>query len=247
MGERTIVIGDVHGCLEELDELLGKLEVRAGAEQLVLVGDLLDFGPDGAGVVRRVRELGALAVLGNHDEKHLRFARHEARRRAEPSYRNPMTLSARSRAQHDALSEDDLAFLAELPSLVALEPPWVVVHAGFSADVPMTRQEPSVMLRIRDVDAEGRAAMASDTAHRALDTVPWATRWPGPQSVVYGHVVHDLERPRLDQPRPGVRCWGIDTGCCFGGHLTALVLPDEEIVQVRARRAYAERTTSEDG
>jgi hypothetical protein len=74
----------------------------------------------------------------------------------------------------------------------------------------------------------------------------WATRWPGPESVVYGHVVHDLAHPRLDEPRPGVFCYGIDTGCCFGGHLTALILPERQFVQVPARAAYMRFTPGDD-
>jgi hypothetical protein len=69
---------------------------------------------------------------------------------------------------------------------------------------------------------------------------PWAARWSGPQSVVYGHMVHDLTTPRIDRPADDVWCYGIDTGCCFGGHLTALILPERRLVQVPAERAYAE-------
>src|SRR5687767_6367262 len=63
---RLIVIGDVHGCLAELDALLTDVAPRPD-DELVLVGDLVRKGPDSAGVVRRVREIGARAVRGNHD------------------------------------------------------------------------------------------------------------------------------------------------------------------------------------
>ncbi|HEX8909086.1 MAG TPA: metallophosphoesterase, partial [Anaeromyxobacteraceae bacterium] len=63
MSVRTIVVGDVHGCLEELDELLRLVELRPGFDRLVFVGDLLDRGPDSLGVVRRARELRARSVL----------------------------------------------------------------------------------------------------------------------------------------------------------------------------------------
>jgi hypothetical protein len=70
---------------------------------------------------------------------------------------------------------------------------------------------------------------------------PWATRWPGPESIIYGHHVHGLDEPRVDVPCAGVRCVGLDTGCCYGGRLSALVLPAEEIVSVQARARYAPR------
>lgn len=233
--KQTIVIGDVHGCLEELDALLALLSVKAGAN-LVFAGDLLDRGPDPVGVVRRVRELGARAVMGNHDEKHVRFGRHEARRLREPSYRNPVSMSDERVREHRALSADDLAFLAARPTYLRLDPPWVVVHGGFEPNRAIEEQKNAVMLRVRHVDTGGRMV---SLGHEGPATSPWATRWQGPESVVYGHDVHDLEHPRIDHPVDSVSCYGIDTGCCFGGRLTALMLPSREIVQVQAKRAYA--------
>ena len=72
----------------------------------------------------------------------------------------------------------------------------------------------------------------------------WMESWDGPQGVVYGHVVHTLDVPRVDIRPGGVRAWcyGIDTGGVHGGRLTALVLKDEtaapDIVQVAAHREY---------
>ena len=73
---QTVIIGDVHGCLTELDALLRKVRFTKG-DRLVLVGDLVAKGPDSAGVVARARELGALAVRGNHDERVLSWFRAE--------------------------------------------------------------------------------------------------------------------------------------------------------------------------
>ncbi len=233
--ERTIVIGDVHGCLEELDALLSLVSAKGG-EELVFVGDLVDRGPDPVGVVRRVRELGARCVMGNHDEKHVRFAKHEARRRREPGYTNPVAMNDERTREHRMLSADDLAFLAARPTYLRLDARWVVVHGGFETGRTIEEQKNAVMLRMRHVDLLGR--MVSLGQEGPL-TSPWASRWQGPESVVYGHDVHDLEDPRIDHPAEGVSCYGIDTGCCFGGRLTALLLPSREIVQVSAKRAYA--------
>ena len=74
----------------------------------------------------------------------------------------------------------------------------------------------------------------------------WAEAWTGPDSVVYGHFPHDLGAPRRDEPRPGVACVGIDTGCVYGGALTALVLPAGEIVQVPSRQRAAGPADAED-
>lgn len=229
MAVRTIVVGDVHGCREELDELLRLVELRPGFDRLVFVGDLIDRGPDPVGVVRRARELRARSVLGNHEEKHLRWLRagspHTALR-GRPSPR---------------LSPADLAWLGALPPWLRLDGGWAVVHGGFAPARSLTEQRKDEVVRLRLVDARGEMQVA--VHGRAPEgSAPWATRWRGPESVVYGHQVHDLDTPRVDEPLAGVRCVGLDTGCCYGGRLSALLLPAEEIVSVAARQPYARRS-----
>ena len=238
---RTIVVGDVHGCLEELDELLRLVELRPGFDRLVFVGDLLDRGPDPVGVVRRARALGASSVLGNHEDKHLRWARHESWSRRDPTHRNPLRPFPPERlAQHERLSSDDLAWIAGLPTVLRLDGGWAVVHGGLSPRRRLEGQLRHEVLRLRLVGEDGHVA-ARPRGPLPPGLAPWATRWPGPESVIYGHHVHGLDEPRVDEPAPGVRCVGLDTGCCYGGRLSALILPAEEIVSVTAHAAYARR------
>lgn len=232
----TFVIGDVHGCLEELDELLGLIDSRR-TNRLVFVGDLVDRGPDPAGVVRRVRERGYACVMGNHDEKHVRWAKHEARRKSDTSYRNPMTpFSPERQRQHAEIGEDGIAFLASLPLTIDLGDGWFVAHAGAAPNRAWSAQKPAVYLRCRWVDAAG-TMIGSATAPPG--GVHWASAWRGPENVIYGHHVHDLANIKTDRAGT-VTCVGIDTGCCFGGRLTAYEVASGEVVQVRARRTYAE-------
>jgi bis(5'-nucleosyl)-tetraphosphatase (symmetrical) len=225
----TVVIGDVHGCLEELDELLAHFP----RDRVVLVGDLMDRGPDPVGVVRRVRERKLACVLGNHDEKHVRWARHEAKARAQPSYTNPMRPLPDDRlAANRALGDDGLAFLADLPHKIELGDNWWAVHGGCVPNVPLRRQKPAVLLRCRWVDDAGSMLGLPDRPPHGRH---WAEVWPGPQKIVYGHHVHGLADPHRDE-----HAIGIDTGCCFGGRLTAYVIDSDEIVQVPARRKYAD-------
>lgn len=237
----TIVIGDVHGCLAELDELLLAL---GGGNRLVFLGDLVDRGPDPVGVVRRVRELGAECVMGNHDEKHVRWARHEAKRRDNPDYQNPMApLPPQRLAEHEALGADNLAWLAALPITIDLGAGWVAIHGGATPKRRLAEQKPQHLIRCRYVDEAG--AMVSGI-RRPPGARPWAEVWPGPESIVYGHKVHGLAEPRVDRPADGVTCVGIDTGCCFGGRLTAYVVESGEVVQVPARAPYAQLHTDEE-
>ncbi len=239
---RTLVVGDVHGCLAELEELLRTAEHVPGRDRLVFLGDLLDRGPDPVGVLRRVRELRAECVLGNHEEKHVRYAAHEARRNDDHGYRIPMKrFDARRAAEHAELTHDDLVWLSRLPRVLPLGGGWVAVHAGFIPGLAIAAQPPDWTIRLRYVDAAGTPVPRARGDAREPGIRPWAAAWTGPESVVYGHFPQRLDVPKRDDPAPGVACLGIDTGCVYGGRLTALVLPGEEIVQVashlRARKA----------
>lgn len=241
--ERYIFVGDVHGCLDELDELLRLVDYRGGRDRLVFVGDLLDRGPDPVGVVRRARELGADAVLGNHEEKHIRWRKWEAKVSSGEADKNPMRPFTGSRLdEHNALSDEDMDWLRGLPSFLRLDESWMVVHAGFETNgVAPEKQKLSTICRVRDVGEDGRMA----TDHRnplapVEGAVPWATRWGGPESVVYGHAVYDLKEPRRDD-HGTYACYGIDTGCVFGGHLTALSVDAQGVSPPRYVQALAKR------
>lgn len=245
--ERFIVIGDVHGCLEELNELLLKVEYRRdGLDCLVFVGDLVDRGPDPVGCVRLARELGASCALGNHEEKHIRWHNWEKRIANGEAKKNPMQRFDDVRmAEHNKLSEEDMNYLTAMPRTVVFgmnfPSSWIVVHAGFeSCGIPWYEQSRDSVCRIRNVDETGK--VASNSKNPLIDvpgSVPWAVRWPGPENVIYGHAVHSRTEPRVDA-HDGYTCYGIDTGCVFGGRLTALVLTEgnPEIVQVQAKAEY---------
>src|SRR5262245_62847635 len=120
---RTLVIGDVHGCLDELRALVAA--ARLGADdQVGFVGDLVAKGPDSAGVVGWARERGAAAVMGNHDEHVLRAL--EGDHGAKEAHRRVAA----------TLSKADAKWLAARPlwwRLADLDEPHVVVHGGMMA------------------------------------------------------------------------------------------------------------------
>ena len=239
---RTLVVGDVHGCLEELRELLSRASYRRGVDRLVLLGDLMDRGPHPVECVRLAREVGAECILGNHEEKHLRWRRHRDRAAAEPGYKNPMAPMLEPRESENArLDSDDVAWLRSLPVCLDLGDGWVAVHGGFEPARSLGEQKDDRVLRMRWVDGGGRyLPLKKGRLDRPQGARYWAELWEGPLSVVYGHAVHSLSEPRVDRAPSGVECWGLDTGCCFGGHLTALELPSMKVHKVAARARYAE-------
>ena len=212
---RTIVIGDVHGCLDELLDLMARCDVAPG-DRVVLVGDLVAKGPDSAGVVRWARESGADAVLGNHDE-------HVLRTLAGPDAGKP-----KHRAVAATLSPADLAWLARRPLWLRLDgaPGHIVVHGGLVPGVPLEHQEREYLLNLRSITVDGQPS-------KRIEATPWAALWPGPEHVVFGH---DAKRGLQRHPF----ATGLDTGCVYGRALTALVLPEAKLIAVPARRAYAE-------
>lgn len=213
---RTILIGDVHGCIDELAALL-RACAASRSDEVILVGDLVAKGPDSAAVVQLARESGFAAVLGNHDEHVL-------------TIRQTGVVSIK-RAHHAdvaaTLSEADVRWLHSLPLWLAKEAAGqklLVVHGGFVPGVPLRAQPRKYLLNLRSIKEDG-------TPSRKLDGTPWASMWAGPAHVVFGH---DALRGLQQYPH----ATGLDTGCVYGQRLTALVLPEHRLVCVAAKRAY---------
>jgi len=217
---RTLLIGDVHGCVDELQDLLRVAEVDARADRVILVGDLVAKGPDSVGVVALARERGFEAVLGNHDAKVLKMGR-------EGGDLSPL-VSPREHAYVAAhLTAPDWQYLRDLPTYLLLPHlNTIVVHAGLVPGVPLEQQERRYLLNLRSITPEG------EPSKRVDEGVPWASLWPGPEHVVFGHdAVRGLQQH--------AHATGLDTGCVYGNALTGLLLPERRLVSVRARRAYS--------
>jgi len=209
-----LVVGDVHGCVEELEELLGVV-LRDGERTVVFAGDLTGKGPDSGAVIRRARELGALAVRGNHDEKLIRWWE------AVLAGEEPPELGEEHAEAAEQLDAEDWDYLCSLPYYLRLDEGALVVHGGFVPGVPLEEQEPEVMLTIRSIRADG-------TPSKRVDGEPWASLWPGPELVVFGHdAVRGLQMYE--------HAVGLDTGCVYGGRLSGYLLPERRLVQVDAR------------
>jgi hypothetical protein len=217
--QRTLFIGDVHGCLQELEELLEAC-AYAGSDRVVLVGDLVAKGPDSAGVVRLARERGVLAVRGNHDA-------HVLRARANGGLR-PDGRKLKPEHQHvlDTLAPEDWAYLESLPLYLRFpELNVLAVHAGLVPGVALEAQDPHLVLNLRSITPTGAPSKRIDNG------VPWASLWKGPETVVFGH---DAMRGLQRHPH----ALGLDSGCVYGGRLNAWILPEGRLVSVRARAAY---------
>ena len=218
---RHIFVGDVHGCLDELTLLLK--EVRFGADDvLVLVGDLVAKGPDSAGVVALAREYRARSVCGNHDEAVLRHIR--AVRAGEPL---PHLKKQHARVAQ-ALSPADWDYLLAMPLWLRFDALGVaVVHAGVLPDVPLEAQDPRNLITMRTIRPDGTASP------KLSEGALWATRYTGPPHLVFGH-------DAITGLQLHAHATGLDTGCVYGGALTALLMPERRVVSVPATRVHHE-------
>jgi len=221
MTARTLIVGDVHGCREELEDLLEESGWEED-DQLVVVGDLVAKGPDSLGVIRLMRELGGRAVRGNHDQHCLTWW--DAKCAGDEL---PKLKPAHQRVA-DELEEEDWEWLAALPLWIELpEHDALVVHAGLLPDLPLEDQDPYDLMNMRSILDDGTPSRSYE------EGTPWALMWPGPRLVVFGH---DAVRGLQNRPHSV----GLDTGCVYGGWLTGLWVPRRDLVSVPARGTYAE-------
>jgi hypothetical protein len=227
--ERTIVVGDVHGCAAELEALLAACGWQPG-DRLVLAGDLVAKGPDSQAVVQLARERDALGVLGNHDENLLKTRDLLEGRGGTTG--EPISVRPEREKLVKSLSAADWEYLDRLPLLLRLGPErageadTVVLHAGAVVGVPLEAQRRQDLTCLRSITATGKPS-------KRLDGEPWAALWTGPERIVFGH---DAVRGLQQHPF----ATGLDSGCVYGGRLTALLLPERRLVSVPARRAYAD-------
>ncbi len=217
MPGRLIAIGDIHGCADEFEELLEKLALRAD-DRVVLLGDLVNRGPDSARVIQLARQHATVALLGNHELRLLNY-----RKTDDPSH-----LKKCDYATLEQLNGKSWDYLEAMPlTYEDAEHETVLVHGGFLPVVPWKKQPARVVTRIQVVDRDGEPRKRSE----APGAPHWSELWKGPPFVVYGHTPRD---------KAAETKWtlGIDTGCVLGGALTAVIVPDGELVQVRARKRY---------
>lgn len=228
------VIGDVHGCLGELDQLLGKLGydlkgAHPDGRRLIFVGDLIDRGPESVGVLRRVvpmvAEGRALAVPGNHDLKFDRWLRgHKVRIQAGLD----TTLAEWGRlkdAEQRSLGGAFCEHIGRAPSYLWLDGgDLIVAHAGL--------EEPLHGRVGRKVEAFCLFGKVTGKLIGGLpERLDWAWGYAGRPAVIYGHlpVREALWRNRTVD---------IDLGCVFGGELCAARWPEMDFVRVPSGRCW---------
>jgi protein phosphatase len=234
------IVGDVHGCYEELSSLLGQLgyKIENGPDgpkatppdgrKAVFVGDLVDRGPKIPDVLRLVMSMvaegTALCVPGNHDMKLMKKLKGRDVQMTHGLADSVQQLDKESPEFKQAV----IKFLDDLVSHYVFDDgKLVVAHAGMKEEMQGRRSG-----KVRDFALYGETTGETDDYGLPV-RYNWAAEYRGTAMVVYGHTP-------IAEPEWLNRTINIDTGCVFGGKLTALRYPERELVSVPALHTYYE-------
>lgn len=189
------IIGDVHGCLIELEKLVER--VRQENTLFILVGDFVSKGPDTQAVIEYIhKHENMLSVRGNNEQKLIKHPSNEPN-----------------------LTDWHREYLESLPVAISWEDT-LVVHGGVDPRLPLDRHAPQNLMTMR--------LIASPDDH---SSPYWFEHYQGPPRVFFGHTV-------LKEPYESQWAVGLDTGCVYGGQLTAYHYNTRKVVTVDAEQTY---------
>jgi protein phosphatase len=236
------IIGDIHGCCDELTMLLDRLGYRdrsgyythPAGRTAVFLGDLTDRGPRSLDSFRLVKAMvdsgNALYIPGNHCRKLSRYLEGRNVKIADGMEKTIAEIEALTEDEREFFKEEFLTLYRDAPPYLILDKGKLAVsHGGIKEDMIGKVTE-----RIRNFCFFGDAA--GETTEEGLPVRrDWAQAYKGDALIVYGHT-----------PVPEAvfvnNTIDIDQGCAMGGYLTALRYPELEITQVPALAVYYERT-----
>jgi len=206
-----IIVGDIHACRNELEELLDKIGFGSD-DQVIALGDIFDRGPDNRKILKLFTENPQFSTLkGNHERKHLLINEHKCKAAI-----SQLITREELGEDHPAL----LDFARDLPLYIELDEA-ILVHGAIEPGVPLEQQDEKVLA----------STIGGEKYLKKLGR-PWYELIDLEKPVIFGHKVY--EKPFIFQDR----VYGIDTGCCRGRSLTAITIPDFKIYSVKARENY---------
>lgn len=211
---RTIVIGDIHGCYNELVDMIQTLETEGeynkNTDRLIFLGDYIDRGKDSNKVVKYIRELqrnndNVIALMGNHEDMCIAYNKDK--------FANYDWLGNGADATLESYDDErqfmsDLMWMKTLP-LYYEDEHFIYVHAGINVYKPMNEQRRDHLLWVRE------SFIYSNT--------------PYDKKVIFGHTPSLLVGRHTTPYYTQTGNIGVDTGCVYGGCLTALIIEDDKI------------------
>ena len=205
---RSLIVGDVHGCFDELMLLLQKAGYQSRCHRLILLGDLINKGPDSFKVLSHVRQNNVEALIGNHEWKFIQDV--------EKNLSLPIALEHLKKDMGSHLNEW-LDWMKSWPVYIE-DDHFLAVHGGLVPGEHPGQSKVENLVNIRYWDGEGKNMKnPSDPA--------WHDLYTGSKLIVYAHWAQQGLKIKENSI-----C--LDTGCVYGGYLTGLWLPERELVQV---------------
>jgi len=231
MKKRVIVYGDIHGCINEFEKLRSKIGPKKGDIE-ISVGDFINKGFYSLKVLRLIEKEGILAVLGNNEDKlasNFKKFKKKGKKAVEKLRKDEKLLLKE-------LSKRDYRFLKSLPYFIKIKN-LTIVHAGIPLGVKLNK-------RLSKEEKKGLTLLRY--YNRKLEPIPyrdvknrykfWSELYDGREGfVVYGH--QPFKKPKIDK-----YSIGIDTGCVYGGKLSAVVFElKRDKVDTKKYKIYQQR------
>jgi serine/threonine protein phosphatase 1 len=213
---KIFAIGDIHGCISELNNLMKKLDIKAKEDTLVFIGDYIDRGPDSKGVINSILEIRqvidhVVCLKGNHEQMFLNYHRERLDEELFMENGGMSTLISygfmrAGREEKINVPESHMQFFSTLLSYYETDH-YIFVHAGLRPGIPLKRQDMDDLLWIREEFINSSYNFG--------------------KTVVFGHTPVSLTEPLINKNKIG-----IDTGAVYGGKLTCVELPELKVHQV---------------
>lgn len=205
---RRIIFGDIHGCYLEWQDLLSKLEISPD-DQLISVGDIVCKGPSTTQALDMAMNMPNLqCIVGNHELALLLKWKSNDLNHLTKEYQRSAIKEMGNNLEKYMCFMDTWPFYLDLPDCL-------IVHAGIQPNKPLHEQDPFDLTHIRHLK----------------NRIPWYEHYKQPKLIVHGH----WARQGLVIRNNVV---GLDSGCVYGRTLSALVLPERQIISVKAREVY---------
>jgi len=217
--KRTLIVGDIHGCLDELKELVSIFSPRDG-DVVISVGDVIGKGYDPAGCIDYLESINAVVVLGNHEYWYLKYFPFD-----EDSIQRACLDNTKKFKKHILLFksynlEKYYDWMKNLPLFYESDD-FIVLHGGFDPRISLEENTADTITSIRK--------LLSDNGEK----VPWFDLYKGEKHIFFGHwakmgFYHSKK----------VTC--LDTGCVYGKKLTGYIVEEDRVIEVRAKDVYCE-------
>lgn len=208
---KLIVYGDIHGCYNEFISLRKKINPQKNDIE-VCIGDLITKGSHSIETLRYIQKNRILSVLGNHEDKIIRYFKHQ-----ESPKKNPIILDSDEQQIVDNLTPKDIEFLQSLPIFLRFGD-ITLLHGGLQNSMlleSLSKRDQQKLLRLRYLDQDGHFVVHGDETETSIF---WADVYDGNQGlVIYGH-------QWFDEPKISKHAIGIDTGCVYENRLSAIVI-----------------------